>query len=397
MQGHQGGVSIHAPAWGATQHLSQQPVYTKVSIHAPAWGATSRITETGEQPASFNPRTRVGCDVLKGYKACKQGECFNPRTRVGCDLSLTLAMSDFGKFQSTHPRGVRRRSCCTERYPWPVSIHAPAWGATVRGAVLLSFPAGFNPRTRVGCDHKGLRGWPRPAVFQSTHPRGVRRDRHRQWRVAPWFQSTHPRGVRPRRAWPAHGVKSFQSTHPRGVRHSTATGGSVKASFNPRTRVGCDLGCSIVMTVMLGFQSTHPRGVRRAPGLCRAHPGGFQSTHPRGVRLGWRGLLSGPAICFNPRTRVGCDRPVLRQDQPLRQGFNPRTRVGCDSWTSSRIPTRSSFNPRTRVGCDSPAPARRAGTGTVSIHAPAWGATKVKSNNFTCENVSIHAPAWGAT
>ena len=33
----------------------------------------------------------------------------------------------------------------------------------------------------------------------------------------------------------------------------------------------------------------------------------------------------------------------------------------------------------------------------VSIHAPAWGATYPFSSNNSATSVSIHAPAWGAT
>jgi len=35
--------------------------------------------------------------------------------------------------------------------------------------------------------------------------------------------------------------------------------------------------------------------------------------------------------------------------------------------------------------------------GSVSIHAPAWGATEQVLNAFVAFLVSIHAPAWGAT
>ena len=34
-----------------------------------------------------------------------------------------------------------------------VSIHAPAWGATSKQGDKQSSSLGFNPRTRVGCDH----------------------------------------------------------------------------------------------------------------------------------------------------------------------------------------------------------------------------------------------------
>ena len=38
-----------------------------------------------------------------------------------------------------------------------------------------------------------------------------------------------------------------------------------------------------------------------------------------------------------------------------------------------------------------------AGTGFVSIHAPAWGATSSMRTRSIRRRVSIHAPAWGAT
>ena len=36
-------VSIHAPAWGATGSPSHHKSYSAVSIHAPAWGATTLL------------------------------------------------------------------------------------------------------------------------------------------------------------------------------------------------------------------------------------------------------------------------------------------------------------------------------------------------------------------
>ncbi|VDA99914.1 hypothetical protein S1OALGB6SA_988 [Olavius algarvensis spirochete endosymbiont] len=85
-------------------------------------------------------------------------------------------------------------------------------------------------------------------LFQSTHPRGVRRSSGGSIGPLLWFQSTHPRGVRQQRnglkinlagvsihapargatAWPA-GQKlaspEFQSTHPRGVRRARPVAG----------------------------------------------------------------------------------------------------------------------------------------------------------------------------
>ena len=145
---------------------------------------------------------------------------FNPRTRVGCDPSVYSSICFMSQFQSTHPRGVRQhrhflsavrlvsfnprtRVGCDFRILYlpdvrRVSIHAPAWGATGSGV----FPAD------------------RGAVFQSTHPRGVRHlppSRHRGCRIV----SIHA---------PAWGATSAMN-----VNWTMTVPG-----FNPRTRVGCD-------------------------------------------------------------------------------------------------------------------------------------------------------------
>ena len=125
---------------------------SRVSIHAPAWGATF----TGKQ---------IGLILIS----------FNPRTRVGCDDEKLLKMSHMERFQSTHPRGVRQSNRFDFWQKEYVSIHAPAWGATMSLLLTACNTSSFNPRTRVGCDTLSFVQddpfWP----FQSTHPRGVRR------------------------------------------------------------------------------------------------------------------------------------------------------------------------------------------------------------------------------
>src|SRR5690606_42051742 len=58
-------VSIHAPAWGATsvQHI-RESFAELVSIHAPAWGATYWCQSKSCAGSGFNPRARVGRDLL---------------------------------------------------------------------------------------------------------------------------------------------------------------------------------------------------------------------------------------------------------------------------------------------------------------------------------------------
>ena len=59
---------------------------------------------------------------------------------------------------------------------------------------------------------------------------------------------------------------------------------------------------------------------------------------------------------------------------------------------------RLGFNPRARVGRDAQELQLHALKGKVSIHAPAWGATRRSSSSMPSKaKVSIHAPAWGAT
>ena len=215
---HGAGVSIHAPAWGATVPCAGRKLRVVVSIHAPAWGATPRPAGRPSARPGFNPRTRVGCDGAHG-RAARSHAGFNPRTRVGCDTGFSAFWPRFevsihapawgatsgisacspsqSMFQSTHPRGVRRRHlggiCHAQRVsihapawgathvcglrwdPAPVSIHAPAWGATRRPAKRQkTWRPSFNPRTRVGCDSTPPASKAIPLWFQSTHPRGVR-------------------------------------------------------------------------------------------------------------------------------------------------------------------------------------------------------------------------------
>ena len=167
---------------------------TDISIHAPTWGATNFFLNDGK----------------------------------------------LHRFQSTHPRGVRRTVRLSSRYYMIISIHAPTWGATAFRFILST-----------------------NSLFQSTHPRGVRLfGQVRQWIYCP-----------------------FQSTHPRGVRQSVSSKICPVTYFNPRTHVGCDdqIGwvtlsqCISIHAPTWGatqwyfyqkdqntFQSTHPRGVRHS-------------------------------------------------------------------------------------------------------------------------------------
>ena len=78
----------------------------------------------------------------------------------------------------------------------PISIHAPARGATTSGeyrGIRLEFqstlPRGERPKAAGAAKRKDL--------FQSTLPRGERREQARREHDDTIFQSTLPRGERP--------------------------------------------------------------------------------------------------------------------------------------------------------------------------------------------------------
>ena len=97
-----------------------------VSIHAPVWGA-KRSCLSKKTPKSFNPRTRVGCEQRR--HACVALGVVSIHAPVWGAKSKYRRYLAPKPFQSTHPCGVRR----------------PAPSST-------SSSAGFNPRTRVGCE-----------------------------------------------------------------------------------------------------------------------------------------------------------------------------------------------------------------------------------------------------
>ncbi len=103
---HRGGVSIHAPAWGATDDDHVPERVCKVSIHAPAWGATNNITfgdnttdvsihapawgATGSHPS--DPSTMMPFQFTHPH---------------GVRLLINKLKTMSLKFQFTHPHGVR--------------------------------------------------------------------------------------------------------------------------------------------------------------------------------------------------------------------------------------------------------------------------------------------------
>jgi len=77
-------------------------------------------------------------------------------------------------FQSTRPRGARRAIMAILFRGGKVSIHAPAWGATLAALGVKLTGVSFNPRARVGRDLNLYLIKLLLHMFQSTRPRGAR-------------------------------------------------------------------------------------------------------------------------------------------------------------------------------------------------------------------------------
>ena len=159
-------------------------------------------------------------------------------------------------WEATSAGGVQQES-------GPVSIHASAWEATddvlpavwlLRGPVSIhasAWEASATPAPRLAS-----------AKFQSTPPRGRRRQMMSKGKVQ----------------------AEFQSTPPRGRRRARRVGLGSDMGFNPRLRVGGDLIISSGPFSPTQFQSTPPRGRRRLSRRASCWPNQFQSTPPRGRR-----------------------------------------------------------------------------------------------------------------
>ena len=147
-------------------------VPASVSIHAPAWGATALPTQRAASAIEFQSTPPRGGRRPIARCWTTSTSCFNPRPRVGGDrgaaersgwivsihapawgATVDASASHADWFQSTPPRGGRRSSHRRSPRSAGVSIHAPAWGATSSRQVgARRMRACFNPRPRVGGD-----------------------------------------------------------------------------------------------------------------------------------------------------------------------------------------------------------------------------------------------------
>ena len=159
---------------------------------------------------------------------------------MGCDAAQFSVATTERRFQSTHPRGVRRTLHRAVRRVQGISIHAPTWGATRMCFTLCISSRYFNPRTHVGCDEE-LNTLIAHYKFQSTHPRGVRLDSQKFLQMdanisihAPTWGATSTTLPTPFEIKISIHAPTWGATKNRQYQTDTTE------DFNPRTHVGCD-------------------------------------------------------------------------------------------------------------------------------------------------------------
>ena len=122
----------------------------------------------------------------------------------------------------------------------------------------------------------------------------------------------------------------------------------------------------------------------------------FQSARPRGARRRHATASSSHCARFNPRAREGRDTCAGCSPETA-TCFNPRAREGRDVFELRVVFVEHRFNPRAREGRDFSTGKGQPQQITVSIRAPARGATVINHANDRTDFVSIRAPARGAT
>ena len=165
----------------------------------------------------------------------------------------------------------------------------------------------------------------------------------------------------------------FQFALPRGERPTGA--GVTHAGSNVSIRAPAR-GATLAARATLAsssFQFALPRGERQrlsgAGTVLRCFNSRFREGSDRPVFHGWR-----RATCFNSRSREGSD--LTPHTPPSRRGcFNSRSREGSDPIDRRRAAQAGSFNSRSREGSDGQLVGADEADCTVSIRAPARGAT----------------------
>ena len=126
----------------------------------------------------------------------QRSHSFNPRSREGSDIFLFPPTSLPPVSIHAPAKGATLIGHLSGADPFPVSIHAPAKGATMLPRKMQFCSSGFNPRSREGSDGRNSLRRRLEQEFQSTLPRRERQVRGVFCTLLLLFQSTLPRRER---------------------------------------------------------------------------------------------------------------------------------------------------------------------------------------------------------
>ena len=166
----------------------------------------------------FNPRAHAGRDNVASDAATFDGVSIHAPTRGATAGYVDTAPVD--KFQSTRPRGARRRAPAADLDKGGVSIHAPTRGATGFPCTFPDVAKRFNPRAHAGRDGNNVPVLGKALVSIHAPTRGATITN--LIRQSPYAVSIHAptRGATPGRGLGFLWFPLFQSTRPRGARHT---------------------------------------------------------------------------------------------------------------------------------------------------------------------------------
>ncbi len=211
----------------------------------------------------FDPRSRTGSDDL-GLGADRSDRGFDPRSRTGSDAifrPVITILSGFDPRSRTGSDAARRRG---RRAVRPVSIRAPARGATSRIRAITSTSARFDPRSRTGSDKGLYSGLSGGVSFRSALPHGERPSSNKDIQYALTFRSALPHGERPAPMTIRLPDRRVSIRAPaRGATTSAAHRSPWRSSFDPRSRTGSDKIAPSPPGAWPWFRSALPHGERR--------------------------------------------------------------------------------------------------------------------------------------
>ena len=408
-----GPISIHAPAWGATKRFMLASKICNFNSR-PRVGSDLHAGPRLRCGAHFNSRPRVGSDSPSS-RSRPALRYFNSRPRVGSDRRIRRRSNDHRQFQFTPPRGERPRFPLRKNLNFCISIHAPAWGATLGALPPCASTMHFNSRPRVGSDkqrkiscHQGDISIHAPA-WGATH---IARNRAEggisihapAWGATPLRHSSryHEDISIHAPAWGATAMAVQSILREIISIHAPAWGATLQRIYDEIERTisihapawgATGIHCTVAG--VLEFQFTPPRGERlhRTAFLNWYHL--FQFTPPRGERQRDADRRSRErAISIHAPAWGATLFPGVEID-------HGRISIHAPAWGATKPPIRwplcGYFNSRPRVGSDTQVRDLMRGLLPFQFTPPRGERHAHNRCIFMVADISIHAPAWGAT